>query len=405
MKIAILGCGYAGLSAALAFKNHEVVLFEQSSKLLPVGAGILLQPLGLQVLKAYGLEEKALSIGDQILGLFGVNDKDKPILDLRYKKYAPNLFGTGIHRGHLFLTMADALTEQVSIRLGERVEKVFFQGDKCRFISNEVLYEDFDLVVISNGAKSTFRSVLPGFKYQREYPWGAFWGIFKNYEFDKTTLYQRYRGTKELLGLLPCGINPSTKEDLINLFWSARKDDLREIMDDGIDVFNEKLISFEPLSERVIQQIHSFDDLVYTTYQDVFCKHWHFGNAVFIGDTIHGMSPQLGIGLNMALYDGYLLGEVVNQPRFNLQHLGYLKKYRSNQNLYYHLTCQLLTRFFQSDFSLLGNFRDLIFPVFPKIPWLDRLMIDSLCGYKTGLVHSSTPEQQMANFISWLADR
>ena len=55
MKIAIIGCGYAGLSAALSINKHEVTIFEQSEQLLPVGAGILLQPLGRKILELYGL--------------------------------------------------------------------------------------------------------------------------------------------------------------------------------------------------------------------------------------------------------------------------------------------------------------------------------------------------------------
>ncbi|MFY0599984.1 MAG: FAD-dependent monooxygenase [Cyclobacteriaceae bacterium] len=399
MKVAIIGCGFAGLSAALEIKHHEVTIFERSSELLPVGAGILLQPLGMAVLEQFEILNEVIGLGDRISLLSGSNTKGKQILNLEYSKYDPNRFGLGIHRGYLFKEVLKKVNQkEIKIKLGENVSTVTSYNGRYKFISNEKEYTDFDIVIACNGAKSTLRNKLKGWRYQREYPWGAFWGVFKNEGIATDVLYQKYAGTKQLFGLLPCGKNPVTDEKIVNFFWSIRKNHVNQTIQNGIESFKNEVFDLDNSSESVLTQIDSFDDLIFTTYHDVYCNKWNHDNLIFIGDSIHGMSPQLGIGLNMALFDGYLLGQVLNSPTFKIDDLTKLKNYRHRQNLYYHLTSQLLTRFFQSDFNILGAFRDLVFPKLPHIRPLDQLMIDSLCGHKTGFFGTKSPHEQIEEF-------
>lgn len=60
MKVAVVGSGTAGASAALllARDGHEVEIFERVPDPRPVGAGILLQPLGQRILDTLGLGDE-----------------------------------------------------------------------------------------------------------------------------------------------------------------------------------------------------------------------------------------------------------------------------------------------------------------------------------------------------------
>ena len=72
-KIAIIGCGPAGLSAAIALhdKGHAVSIFERFEKAGPVGSGLMLQPTGLAVLERFGLRDEVEAIGQRIDGMLG----------------------------------------------------------------------------------------------------------------------------------------------------------------------------------------------------------------------------------------------------------------------------------------------------------------------------------------------
>ena len=65
-RIAIVGAGMAGLTAALAFAKTgaEVTVFEQAPEIKEVGAGIQITPNGARVLEALGcgdaMEEASL---------------------------------------------------------------------------------------------------------------------------------------------------------------------------------------------------------------------------------------------------------------------------------------------------------------------------------------------------------
>ena len=59
MKIAIVGAGLGGLTAALSFikRGFEVTVFEQASELRELGAGVQLGPNAVGVLYHLGLEK------------------------------------------------------------------------------------------------------------------------------------------------------------------------------------------------------------------------------------------------------------------------------------------------------------------------------------------------------------
>ena len=63
MAVGVVGCGVAGQAASilLADAGHEVTIFERFAEPRPIGAGLLLQPTGLAVLRALGLADEAVA--------------------------------------------------------------------------------------------------------------------------------------------------------------------------------------------------------------------------------------------------------------------------------------------------------------------------------------------------------
>jgi len=71
VRIAVVGCGIAGSSVAVLLKRqgHDVTLFERSPVLQPIGAGVMLQPIGQCVLERIGLLSQVIIRDTIVLSL------------------------------------------------------------------------------------------------------------------------------------------------------------------------------------------------------------------------------------------------------------------------------------------------------------------------------------------------
>ena len=60
LRIGIIGCGTAGQAASilLARQGHEVEVFERAPRVEAVGAGLLVQPTGMSVLRSLGVADE-----------------------------------------------------------------------------------------------------------------------------------------------------------------------------------------------------------------------------------------------------------------------------------------------------------------------------------------------------------
>jgi salicylate hydroxylase len=128
--ILIAGGGIAGLISALALarKGFRAVVFEQSQKLDPIGAGIQLSPNALHVLQEFGLADA--------LRPYAVRPEDirirkgrsgKQIVRLPLGDYAEQRYATPywmIHRGDLQAALVNAVraNPDIALTLGGKVE-------------------------------------------------------------------------------------------------------------------------------------------------------------------------------------------------------------------------------------------------------------------------------------------
>ncbi len=384
LRIAIVGCGTAGPAAAvlLSRQGHEVVLFERAGECKAVGAGFLLQPSGMGVLRELGILDEVLAHAARVERLHVLNSRGGTLLDLRYREIGEGNFGAGLHRPvllhHLIQAMKDA---GVDIRWGWEVDTVSKSQNRWELTAgNGATCGGFDLLIIADGARSKLRDLVGTRGTNRGYPWGAHWFIGHNDGvFPEDELYQVVDGTRRLGGFLATGRDLDGGPPLVSLFWSIRIADDQDWRSRPLEEWKSRIFALCPKSAGLLNQIHSWDQVLTARYGDVRMRRWYSDGVVVLGDAAHAMSPQLGQGVNLALADASCLAAcLASHPLPEA-----LKLYQARRTLplrYYQIATRWLTPWFQSDLEWLSPVRHLFFGLSRRIPWARKFMTRNMAG-------------------------
>ena len=397
LDIGVIGCGTAGGAIALflARAGHRVSVYERVPEPGPVGSGILIQPTGLAVLARLGLDGDILARGSRVERLHCVTRSGRKVIDIAYAALAPSLFGCGLHRGVLFDALFRAVKrERIALHLGVAVEDLAAAPGGGRYVvdADGKRHGPHELIVVADGARSHLRDDTTFKKRVAEYRWGALWYIGPDDErrFDGR-LHQVVHTTRRLLGFLPTGVGPgeNARRPLVSLFWSIRRDRHDEWKRDGLDAWKREVLSLAPEADAFLARIERPEQLQFTTYLDVRMPRWSTDDVVYLGDAAHAMSPQLGQGANLALFDAMVLADCLLAHDSVAAALGDYTRQRRRHLGYYALATRWLTPFFQSDYLPLGVLRDALMGPISRLPFIGREMVRSMAGMKLGLLRGS----------------
>lgn len=388
IDVGIIGCGTAGSAAALFLSRagHRVTIYERVADPGPVGAGVLLQPTGKAVLGLLGLESAVLSRCTPITRLVCRTAPGRTLFDLRYGDIPGNHVGYGLHRGVLFEHLFRAVqAADVTLQLGVAIEDLApaSEGKGNFFVTPEgQRLGPHELCIVADGAKSHLRDDTSIRKTIRPYPWGALWFVANDPggEFCGE-LMQVVRGTQRMVGLLPTGFGPGDgTTEKVSLFYSLPAAGLAAWRAGGLDTWKREVMTLQPRAEPVLAQIHSADDVLFAQYHDVSMYPWNNDCVVYLGDAAHAMSPQLGQGANLALWDAMVLSDALAMQERLSDALDTYSRLRRSHLRYYQFVTRWVTPFFQSHGTPLGWLRDIGFPLAMKLPFARRLMVRSMCG-------------------------
>ncbi|MDG1286910.1 MAG: NAD(P)/FAD-dependent oxidoreductase [Rickettsiales bacterium] len=391
LKISIIGAGTAGLSAAtfLQENGNHVTLYEKFEHPKPIGAGLLIQPTGLAVLAKLGLDQHIINTGSRIDRLYGkVAHKRSSTLEVHYRDFASHLFGVGTHRGNLFSAL---------------YEKAIATGVNIIPNSNITTVDDFqvaDMIIDASGTGSVLRDQYADVKRDRSYPFGAVWSIVEidTNVFQLDTLEQRYKRAYHMIGILPVGKSAKTGKELAAFFWSMKTKDYAAWREQDFREWQDYVISLWPETKSVVEQFTSHDDLMFANYRDVVLRKYYTDNIVFIGDSAHCTSPQLGQGANLALVDALVLSESIAESESVSQALMLYEKRRRKHINFYQTASRFLTPFFQSDSLFFAKLRFFTCDLTCKISITRRIAAQVLTGTKTGLFSSLNPGRWASDY-------
>ncbi len=388
-NIAVIGGGPAGASAALFLNRlgHHVTVYEREPTPKPIGAGIMLQPTGLKVLEQHGLRHQIESNGRRIEGVKAFTYDGKKVFDFRFDQTLPWFYGVGIHRGSLFSNLLNAL-EKAKIELKTDVEAADLLFDNASTVGFKdkrgKSYQNFDCIVVANGANNKLFNKLPIVKRSRFQSQGALWSPVKMpIDTYAGNIYHSYKGAQGVVGAMPIGYSDNEHQSayMVNFFAAASTRFIREWSPEKFDSWKSELYKIAPNYEDLIDEVKSYEQIVAIPYRDVLLKKMHYGRVAFVGDAAHATGPHLTSGTNLALLDSWILAECIAENKDIIPALESYSKSRFAQVHYYHLISSLITPGFQSSYPM-SWIRDLGLKSFVKIGFTRKMMMETTAGIK-----------------------
>lgn len=374
-RIAIAGAGIGGLAAAtgLAQAGHDVTVFDQFEEALPVGSGLVVQPVGLDVLDAVGAGDAARATGQRIARMAGHEAATgRQVLDVTYDPDGLGREGLAMHRAALHGVLLRAARQAgVTFELGARVTG--HHGMQLRI--GKTLTGAFDLLVDAAGAASPLSPLTA-----RALPYGAIWGTVDwpdATDLPKDELRQCYLRAAHMIGVLPIGQSVAGGPRQAAIFWSMPRDAHTRWCDTPLGDWKAQAERLWPAVAPFLAQIETHDQMTMARYSHGTLRRPYGDGIAHIGDAWHRASPQLGQGANMALLDAWALVRAVALGPIAEAGKRMFNARRAHVTAYQGFSAAF-TPMYQSDSSLLPWVRDrLLFPasqVWPATRILPRLV-------------------------------
>jgi len=345
-----------------------------------------MQPAGLDALDWLGLGDALRSLGAPIDRLFGREiHSGRIVLDVRYEALGNDRRGLAVHRAALFNVLFDhvkvlahPIETGVNIRTLDRAadRRPVLIADKGR------RFGPFDLIIDALGSHSPLMGEAAAPAHRKSLAYGALWTTlpWSNGAFDRRALEQRYERASVMIGVLPVGKRFSADDPQATFFWSLKTEDYRQWMAQGLACWRERVALLWPDTEPLLRQINDPSQMILAGYGHHTLPLPFGPRIVFLGDSAHSTSPQLGQGANMALLDVRALAEALERTADLEQALAlYAKKRRLHIRLYQFMS-SLFTPFYQSDSLVLPTLRDWLVAPASRVPLVARQLARIVAG-------------------------
>lgn len=388
LDIAIAGSGPAGLAAALALGRlgHKLHLFDQFDAPRPVGSGLMLQPAGLEALDWLGAGDGLRALGAPIDRLFGREAHSRRIvLDVRYGVLDNDRRGLAVHRAALFGVLHEAVkAARLTIETKVKIEAVDRAAARRPVLvaSDGRRFGPFDLIIDALGSRSPLVGEAAAPATRQSLTYGALWTTlpWPGDPFDGRALEQRYEKAAIMIGVLPVGKRFTGDAPQTTFFWSLKTGDYARWRAQGLAPWRDHVLRLWPEAEPLVAQIRDPDQMVLASYGHHTLPLPYGDRIVFIGDSAHSTSPQLGQGANMALLDIRALAPALERAAdLETALAAYARRRRFHVRLYQAMSA-VFTPFYQSDSLILPMLRDLMVAPVSRVPFVARGLAHIVSG-------------------------
>lgn len=318
MRIAIVGGGIGGLTAALALlqRGYDVKVYEQAPELKELGAGVQISPNGSRILFDLGLKDEIMALASEPEGkevrlwntgrtwkLFDLGPVSMEIYGFPYLT---------LHRNDLHKTLAEAFIKRCpdGLVLGHACTGVEETASEAVLSFEGGMTATADIVVGADGVHSVIRNCLfgdgdPSFTgivaWRGVIPWA-----------DVAPHMQRPVGTN---WIGPGGHvihYPLRRGELMNYVSVVERDDWQVESWSTQGTTEECLADYEGWHEDVRGLIRAVGTLnKWALILRPPMEQWSQGRVTLLGDACHPTLPFLAQGANMAIEDGLVFARAL----------------------------------------------------------------------------------------------
>lgn len=309
-SICIIGGGIAGLCTALALKNKgiEVSVFEASSEIKALGAGLGMAANAIKAFDKLGIKAEVIEAG-RVLDTFQIrDDKGKTISTINSKaisqKYGTDNFT--IHRGRLHSLLLSKIAQE-QIHTSKRAISFEKTGQSIMIHFQDGSQHYTDYVIVADGIHSPIRKQLIPNSQIRYAGYTCWRAVVDNGPLALTETSETW-GPNGRIGIVPLADNKT--------YWfaclSAKANDPDMKALKVHDLWENFKDYHEPIPS-ILKQTKDEHLLLNDIIDLKPIKQYAFDNIVLIGDAAHATTPNMGQGACQAVEDAVVLAEELAQ--------------------------------------------------------------------------------------------
>ena len=305
-SIGIVGGGIGGIATAVALHQAGLnpVVYEKSSRLREIGAGMMIWPNAARVLQEFGLLEEVVARSGRNTH-FLVRTRNGRIL-MRIALGHFEVPAVCMRRGDLLSILLTALPPEC-LRLGYELEYLKQGGGKVRLFFKDGRMEEHAAVVGADGVRSRVRSQLFGVS-EPIYRGYTVWRGLARYDGDAVAagFNSESWGIGKRFGILNTGHRRFTWYATANVpagqpdAACGRKQELQRLFAGWHDPIADFLAATDET------------EILKNAARDIRpLRRWGEGLITLLGDAAHPCTPNLGQGGCMALEDALVLAKSI----------------------------------------------------------------------------------------------